>query len=812
MLISLNRLKKYISLDKSADEISETLTSLGIEVEEIQVQCGDITGVVVGEVLQCEQHPDADKLSVCQVADGTETVQVVCGAPNVAKGQKVVFAQVGAVLKEGFKIKKSKIRGVVSLGMICAEDEIGLGESHDGIIVLPENSTPGAKLQDIPNFCDTVLELSITPNRPDALSYLGVTRELAAYYKTTYQKPALPEAEPSNAESDVSIKIEAEDDCSLYTGVVIKNVKVGPSPDWLVSALNSMGLNPINNVVDLTNYVLFETGHPSHAFDLNKISGRQVIIRRGKKGESFVTLDEEKREIDERDLVIADPTGPICLAGVIGGDTTKVDENTTDLLLEVAYFNPPTVRQQAKRHAVSTDSSYRFERGVNPLGVRDTSDYLSRLLAHLTGGTIVGPCIESKTKQHPNCEKEIELRFSRLKKIMGIEIPEKEVLTLLNGIEIQTVKRNPEKGSVTLAAPGFRPDLEREVDLIEEVARLYNFNNIPAKLPKFQLKPVALPETEQMTQTIRHHLVSQGLYDCLSLRFTAPKYIQWLNPGNPEAVQQAVPLLNYLSEEWQVMPTSPLIALLNAVRNNQNNQEKNCALFEVAKSFSHIPDQRSDKHPGVKEEDKLVMVICGDWKSCSWEAASSPIGYYQIKGILENLLTILGKTPGFSKTQPENSGTVHYHPAESAIVSVDDVVVGALGMLHPQVQSDFEIKGPCAIAELSLNQLLLTKPKQLKFKPFGHYSAVTREINIVVDEKVSHQDILSWMPLGAIKNLTSTKLNSIYQGKGLQPGTKAMHYSFTYRNNQKTLTDKEVNKAQERLAKELAKRPEISFK
>ncbi|MBF0431818.1 MAG: phenylalanine--tRNA ligase subunit beta [Fibrobacteria bacterium] len=813
MLISLNWLKQYVNINVSVDELANTLTFLGIEVEEIEQQGADITGVVAAQTLSCEAHPDADKLSICKVNDGENEYQVVCGAPNVKSGQTVLFAKTGAKLTGGFKIKKSKIRGVPSEGMICAEDELGLGGSHEGIMTLSSDITPGTPMQEIPGLCDTRMELNITPNRPDALSYIGVAREVAAFYDQELKMPDLrpPKLDAKQTNKDtITLNIESPEDCSLYTGVIINKVKVGPSPTWLVEALQSIGQKSINNVVDITNFVLLESGQPSHAFDLKKITGNTLFVRRAKKGESVLTLDEEIKNLDERDLVIADNAGPACLAGVIGGETTKVDEKTTSLFLEVAYFSPPVVRQQARRHGISTDASYRFERGIDPLHVEAISNYLCRLITDITGGNWTGETLIAKAPEHPISKKLVQLRLSRLSKILGITIDRSQVVAMLEKIDIKEEAGN-DLDTLSFTIPGFRPDIEREIDLIEEVARLYNFNNIPDQLPTFELSPTALPEAERLASQIRHHLASQGLFEALSLRFSSHKYLNNLNLPEDSQLFKTVNLKNPLNEEWEIMPSLLMPGLLNAIHRNKNNRELDCRFFEIGKCFYNNKEDRTDKNPGIIEEEKLIIGLSGSWHSVSWNEKGGVVDFYVLKGILENLFKTIGY-PRSSKVDFSIASQPFLHPKESMSVLVNNKPIGWFGSVHPNVLSNFGLKDNCYIAEISITGLLEHASSTPVFKPFSNFTSVTREMNIVVGEGVTHETLLSWMPLSKAKNLEEVKLNSIYRGKGLEDNTKALHYSFVYRHPERTLTDKEVNKIQERIAQELTNRPEVSFK
>lgn len=837
MEVSLNWLRKYADLPDDPASLSSALTSLGLEVEGMR-SLGGIEGVVAAEVMECAKHPEADKLSLCRVSDGTEVYPVVCGAPNVAKGQKVLLAKVGAELpgspgNPGLKIKKAKIRGAESLGMICAEDEVGLGEGHVGILVLDAATRPGTPMRSIPGLSDTVFEINVTPNRPDALCHLGVARELAAKLgkPLSLLKADLKEDGPE-ASTLASVKIHDIAGCTLYAARIIQGVKVGPSPDWLVKALKSLGRKSINNVVDLTNYVLLELGQPSHAFDLDRIRGSQVIIRRAGPGERLTTLDGVDRSLTVDDLVIADAEGPMVLAGVMGGKESEVSEETRNIFLELAYFNPATIRRQSKRHGLSSDSSFRFERGVDPLNTAWVADYLAGLIATWCGGKVAKGRIVDSSPEHPQSPRVVYVRPARVERLMGVHVDSLEVVRRLESIGLRRHETALAHGDKAFAfeIPGFRGDLEREVDLIEEVARLGDYNNIPAILPSLPLEVKALPPQEALSRLLRQALRDAGLNETLSLRFSSRKALARLGLPADHPRQTVVPLRNPLSEEWEILPSTTLPSLLQAAAYNQNNQERDIRFFEIAKAFYHRPDERSDRKPGVREEDMLHIVLAGEWPDRRpWSADASiaaPLEFHHLKGLLENLLAAVGikaslAYPGSEPfLHPRESGDViavlDASGAPEVLLGQDRPVtrdprtggparIGSFGLLHPRVLAAFDLKGPVLTAEISLQGLLSAARKEKRFQPFGHFSAITRDLNILVDETVQHGDLLSKIPADRIPNLKDIRLNSVYRGQGVPEGKKALHYSFTYRNNEKTLTDDEVSKSQEKLRAELAK-------
>lgn len=804
MIVSLNWLSRYVDLPESPADISAALTSLGFEVESMQTRGAGVTGVVVGEVRTRGKHPEADKLSVCTVYDGVEEVPVVCGAPNVDAGQKVLFARVGAVLPGDFKIRKAKLRGQESFGMLCAEDELGLGDSHEGILVLPSDAVPGTPLQEIPGLCDTVFEISVTPNRPDALGHIGVARELAARFGRPLR---LPKASLSEAGAPASsfVSLRVEDDAAAfaprYTGRVITGVKVGPSPEWLARALKSIGKKPINNVVDCTNFALMEWGQPSHAFDLDTLAEATVVVRKARDGETLTTLDDQARTLRAADFVIADAEKPLVLAGVMGGTESGVTDKTVNVFLEVAYFDPRAVRAQARRHTLSSDSSQRFERGVDPLDTARVSDYLAALIAEVCGGAdarVAPGRVEFTTSAHPAAPRIVSLRVARASRVLGVDLDAERVSELLAGLGIKAVDRDVQGTAVSFEIPGFRVDLEREADLIEEVARRLDYNNIPTVLPTFPLAPVALPPAEVQARAIRHTLRDLGLSEALTLRFTSRRALESLNLAAGDPRLAAVPLKNPLSEEWELLPTTPVSALLQALERNQNTQEPDVRLFELGRAFFKR-EKTSERDTGVREEPVLGAALMGDWRDDPL-GAKQPVDFARLKGVVANLLARLR----VDLVWEPGSTTGYLHPVESVTLKdASGSVVGGLGTLHPKVQAAYGLKLPVVVAELSLDLLLAAPRRAYKFQPFATHPASTRDVNLVLPETVRHGDVVASLP-AEVPYLAGTRLNSVYRGQGVPEGHKALHYTFTYRHLERALTDEDVTASHARVTAALS--------
>ncbi len=797
MKICHNWLQRYINLDIAPQKISYAFTERGIEVENIEMT--DIDLVVTAKVISKSTHPNANKLSICQIDNGVEILPVICGAPNVKKGQIILLAQVGAVLPGNFKIKKSKIRGETSYGMLCAEDELGLGKSHEGIMILDTSIPVGQPLR---NLFSPVYELGITPNRPDALSHIGCARELASYFNKTLTIPKSKQNVPISKHTHCNVQVKDDKFCSFYTSYIIKNVKIEPSPEWLQKSLQNVHLQSINNIVDLTNFVLMEFGQPSHAFDLNRIKGSQLNLRYAKDKEKLTTLDGIARELDSQDFVIADSENALSLAGVIGGEKSKITKNTTNILLEVAYFDPTMVRKQAKRHQLSTDSSFRFERGIDPISVETTANYLAEMITELAGGKIISKEVQ-QSSEHPTKNRVITLRKERIQKILGLEIDWLKIVTLLKsiGIEIENNQINPSTPSQNFVILSSRVDIIREIDLIENIARLFNFNQIPTIFPQLPHKATKPLFINQISTQIRNFLSKNGLNECLHLRFVPQDHQTALYQGQ-QTEQKTVSILNALNPKENALPTSLIYNLLKSSQFNYNQQSTFCRFFEIGKVFHQ--DLNSDTK--VKEKNNLAVLINGYWKDSKWISENQKSNFHILKGLIQNLFLDLKQTILFTPSK-----NTLLHPRESLDIQYNRKVIGFLGTLHLQTQKEFAIKEDSWICEISLDALKSVKTIP-KFKVISMYSKVSREMNIVLPQETTHQEVLNWIKKIKTPCLTNVELNSVYQGSEVPKGKKAVHYSFFYQSLEATLTDKVVNQYQEDLANQLQKQPEITFK
>lgn len=809
MKVSLKWLKRHVDLPESVEEVEQALTSVGLEVEGKDEPGKVYEKLIVAKVVTCEPHPDSDHLHITTVDNGKDIIQVVCGAPNVCAGQTVVLAPIGAELPlpdgSTLKMKKSKIRGVESFGMLCAEDEIGLSDDHGGIMELDNSIPAGTQFVSL-GLYDVTFELNVTPNRPDALSHRGVARELAAKFGRSL-KPLIYDftEDAEKAENAISLEVEPGCGCSRYVGRVIKDVKVEKSPSWLAKLLHAVGVNSINNVVDITNFVLMDVGQPLHSFDMSKLSGNKIKVRKANKGEKIETIDHTSHELLESDLVICDGDRPACVAGVMGGVESEIVDSTKDVFLESAWFNPTVVRKQSKRLCISTDSSYRFEREIDFTMQDEYSRYACALIKQVAGGRILNGSVEYIGSDHKKELQQVSLRFARAEKVIGMQIEPQKICEMLSGIGLK--KLSSDACSITFEIPGFRPDLTREVDLIEEVARLIGFDNIPYTLPKFEMKPNELPPIEVLNRKIRKTLSAMGLHECLSLRFVSKARSEALfgsldSRGNPAT------LLNPLSEELGAVPTSLLPNLLKSVAENEKNRPGSVRLFEVAKG--QFARKRKDvRDSGFDEVNLVAMAIAGDFDTNPLNEKPMQIDFATFKGLVQNLCKRIGIVAQFRKPQtPE----IYLHPGKQAEVVANGIVLGSIGALHPSVMQIFDISYDTYVMELDLDKVELETHNKIVFAQFSKQVPSNRDISIEVSKDMTNEEIIARIKALNPKNLAKISLKSIYEGDKIEASKKNMVYSLTYQSMERTLTDDEVNKAHNKLRDKLIANGDIALR
>lgn len=810
MNISYNWLKDYINFDLSPDEVAAALTSIGLEaegVEEIQTIKGGLEGLVVGEVLTCVDHPNSDHLHVTTVNVGKEEpLQIVCGAANVAAGQKVIVALVGTTLysgEESFTIKKSKIRGEESFGMICAEDEIGIGTSHDGIIVLPSEAKVGTLAKDYYNIkSDYLIEVDITPNRVDAASHFGVARDFAAYLNqngkaTNLNRPSVDAFTVNANEKGINVIVENNEACPRYAGITIKGVTVKESPDWLKDRLSIIGLRPINNVVDVTNYVLHEMGHPLHAFDLKEISGDTVYVKTLPEGTKFVTLDEQEHILSDRDLMICNDKEGMCIGGVFGGLKSGVTESTTDVFLECAYFNPTWVRKTARRHGLSTDSSFRFERGVDP---NDTLYVLKRaalLIKEVANGSFVGEIQDIYPNKIENPI--VELSYAKVNSLIGKNIDKETVKSILASLEIEIKKESDDQ--LTLSIPTYRVDVLRDVDVIEDILRIYGYNNIEIgeSLKSNLSYQTATDKGYDLQNLISEQLTGDGFYEIMNNSLTKEAYYTDLTTY-PSS--QSVRLLNPLSNDLNVMRQTLLFGGLESIAYNRNRKSNDLKFYEFGNCYYFDTEKKEADKPlkEYSEEFHLGLWLCGDTTNNSWATPTQKSSVYQLKAYAENILHRLGLPLG--KYEYEQFSNDIYSVALT--LKTRNRVLGTLGVVAKKLLKQTDINTEVYFAELNWDALMKeTKKHNVTFTEISKYPVVRRDLALLLDKNILFEQIEKIAYKSEKKLLKEVNLFDVYEGKNLPEGKKSYAVNFVIQDDEKTLTDKQIDAIMQKIQKSL---------
>ena len=792
MNVTLNWLKTYIDFDFSAAELADRLTMLGIEVESIKELGTVLNGVVVGKVTGISPHPNADKLVLCQVDIGEEeTLQIVCGAPNAHEGMFAPVATIGTDLPTGISIKRAKLRGEESHGMLCSEKELGISEDAAGLMELSSDLPIGTPLTEALGLDDTIFELEITPNRPDCLSLIGVAREIRAETGNDIKFPEVNIQEDDTDVSEItSVTIDAPDLCPRYAARVIRGVKIDESPTWLKQRLESVGIGVINNIVDVTNFVLMEYGQPLHAFDYDKLGEYRIVVRRAAEGEQITTLDEEERTLTPDMLVIADASKPVALAGIMGGYDSEITDTTCDVLLESANFDPSSVRATARALGLNTEASYRFERGADPETVIPAIDRATQLIVELAGGTVCQGTIDVYPGK---CELlQIKLRPERVNFILGTDLETDEIGQILSrlGFGIDTLQQDDDIYQVTV--PTFRRDITREIDLIEEIARVHGYDNIPTSLPKGDI-PIPITNTlDEVRKRIRHYLLGSGMMEAINYSFCHPNCFDKVRLAEDNPLRDASKLQNPLSPEMSILRTTLLPSLLENTQHNHNHQIDNIALFEMSTVFLN-----------GKEPARIAGILAGEIGGGVYGNPYHSPDFFDIKGIVEGALEVCGITDfSFAITDEPT-----FHPGRNAEVLLDGQRVGILGEAHPEVLNNYELPYKAYLFELDLEKLADTANFTIRFEPIPIYPSVSRDLAIVVD-----QDMPSDKPIDIIYAtggalVESVRLFDVYEGDQVQAGKKSLAYTITYHSATETLTDKEVNdlhdKVVERLNQEL---------
>ena len=806
MKLSYNWLKDYIKCELSAQQIAEAMTSIGIEVdsvEEKEVIEGGLKNVVVAQVLTCEAHPDSDHLHVTTVNDGgAQPVQVVCGAPNVAAGQKVLFAQLGAVLPGDFKIKKSKIRGVESFGMICAEDELGLGTSHDGIMVLPEDAPVGMPAKDYLHIESlAVIEYEITANRVDAASHWGVARDLYAWLKlkgipcelTRPDVEASFEAIPRAEGEPMPVEVQDPSGAPRYTGILMKGIKVGPSPKWLQERLIAIGSRPINNIVDISNYVLFELGQPLHTFDADKVRGGKVIVRRAAEGEPIRTLDGVEHKLHSTDMVIADSQGPMCIAGVFGGEDSGVSDGTVNLFIESAYFDPGSIRKTSKSQQLQTDASFRYERGADPEVAIYALKRAASLVSECAGGHIVGGIVESYPQKIER--KRIELDYDRIEAFIGQKIGHELIDSILENLAYTFESKEGAKR--TVLAPCYMVDVTRECDVVEEILRIYGYDNIALpKHMKMSVNATPKPEPEAVRSSISNFLAANGFVETMNNSLTKGDYYEGLKTFPAD---HCVRIVNPLSQDLNVMRQTLMLNALEVVAYNVNRQCPSMKIFEYGSVYQRLPEKSGETLEGYEEHQAFCLAITGSSEK-SWKTASSKSDFYQLKGYLELLLKRFGADiyQLWTDAAPSDifsEGVVYKLPGQGTQLAV-------MGTVNPALARKFGVKQPVFMAEISWPVLFsLIKRNKVAFKELPKYPEVKRDLAVLLDEGVSYADLRMTAIKQSKKLLKGVSLFDVYRGDKIPAGKKQYALSFTFQDLEKTLTDQDIERVMDNILK-----------
>ncbi|MGQ7871137.1 phenylalanine--tRNA ligase subunit beta [Sunxiuqinia sp. sy24] len=805
MKISYKWLKDYIATDLTPQQLEGVLTQTGLEIgsiEEVESIKGGLRGLVIGEVLTCEKHPNSDHLSKTTVDLGTEApLPIVCGAPNVAAGQKVVVATVGTKLYSGedeFVIKRSKIRGEESQGMICAEDEIGLGNGHDGIMVLPADALVGTPANEYFKVeSDYSIEVDLTPNRIDGASHIGVARDLAAYLKQekdiAYTKPSVDDFKVDDHSLEIPVEVGTPEACPRYAGVTISGIEIKESPEWLQNRLKTIGLNPINNVVDITNYVLFETGQPLHAFDADKITGNKVVVKTLAAGTKFVTLDETERELHEDDLMICNAQEGMCIGGVFGGVQSGVQDTTRNIFLESACFDPVYIRKTARRHGLNTDASFRFERGTDPNGVIYALKRAALLIKEIAGGKISSEIVDRYPQ--PIEDFKVDVSYTNIKRLIGKDLGAERIKLILEGLEIK-IDSETEAG-LSLSVPPYRVDVKREADVVEEILRIYGYNNVetPTKV-NASLQYSALHDPVKIRKLMADMLTAQGFNEIWSNSLTKASYYE---NGETYKEEHTVKLFNPLSNDLGVMRQTLLFGGLEAIAYNANRQNADLRLYEFGNCyFYNNKDQASDRLKNYREEEHLAIFISGDKEKESWTTPQTGSSFFQLKSYAENLLAKMGLKN--DKLNLESFSNELFSEGLTYSTRNGNKKIAEIGIVHPKLRKQFEIENQVYMADLAIDTIILEqKNNKTLFAELPKYPEVRRDLALLLNKGVPFGQIRELAFKVERKLLRSVDLFDVYEGPGIPEGKKSYAVSFTLRDDEKTLKDKQIDKIMQKL-------------
>jgi phenylalanyl-tRNA synthetase beta chain len=784
MKFSEKWLRGWVNPQVSRDELVARLSMAGLEVDSVTPAAGQFSGIVVGEVLSTEQHPDADKLRVCQVSNGSETFQVVCGAPNVRPGLKIPFAMIGAELPGDFKIKKAKLRGVESNGMLCSAAELQISEENDGLLELAADAPVGQNIREYLDLDDASIEVDLTPNRGDCLSLAGLAREVGALYDAPVTRPAVPAVAPTH--DDVrSVEVLAPAACPRYLGRVIRNVELSrPTPLWMVERLRRADVRSIDAAVDITNYVMLELGQPLHAFDLAEINGG-IRVRMAEEGEKLVLLDGQEVALRSDTLVIADHERALAIAGVMGGEHSGVSATTRDIFLESAFFEPISVAGKARSYGLHTDASHRYERGVDSQLAKEAIERATGLLLEIVGGE-AGPVIEAVSEQHLPNVAPITLRADRINQMLGMEMDSAEVERLLNALGLKT---SGGAGQWQVEVPSHRFDISLEVDLIEELARLYGYNRLPVRYPQARLAPQARAESRGELPALRRLLVARGYQEAITYSFIDPKLFELFSPG-----VEPLLLANPISSDMAAMRASLWPGLVKALQHNLNRQQDRVRLFESGQRFVGQLD-------GLQQQPMLAGVVCGSRMPEGWANGRDSIDFFDVKADVEALLGFSGSLGDFTFAAGKHPAL---HPGQTARIERDGREVGYLGAIHPELAKTLGLDRPVFVFELVLGDVV--EGRLPKFHELSKFPEVRRDLALIAGRDVASSAVLEVIRENAGEWLTDLRLFDVYQGKGIDPDRKSLAVGLTWQHPSRTLNDDEVNAATQDILTSLEQR------
>ncbi|MBN2108850.1 MAG: phenylalanine--tRNA ligase subunit beta [Deltaproteobacteria bacterium] len=793
MYLSINWLQDFIPQEIPVQDLADRLTMSGIEVEEIIRTGSEWDNVVVGEILEITRHPNAEKLQLAKVTTGEKILPIVCGAPNIAVGQHIALAVEGAQLPGGMTIKKSKIRGEISEGMICSEPELGLGEDHSGIMVLPPDAPLGMPLARYLKLSDTIFNLGITPNRADCLSVVGLAREIAALFGIPLQLPQYRLEETGDAiDTRVAVEIADADLCPRYTARLVTGLTVKPSPLWMQRRLVNCGIRAINNLVDITNYILLEWGQPLHAFDYSFIQDGKIIVRRAARGEKFTTLDAIARELPDNALMICDGRRPVAIAGIMGGENSGILPATDTVLIESAYFTPHSIARTSRALNLKTEASLRFEKGIDINGVLPSLHRAAQLMAEFGCGKIARGCIDAyPAKLAP--PRPVRLSVKKTNAVTGLSLSQQDVTSVLERLHMAT--QAPDADTLLATAPSFRYDLNEPIDLIEEIARLTGYDHIPVTYPRAALSGNTKNRNLKLAGIIRDMMIARGFFEVINYSFCGPEHIAGMRFAGEDARSTPLPILNPLASSQSVMRTSIVPSLLLNLQENLNNKSSAIKLFELSRVFI----QQSGS-PQPQEPRRLAGLMAGMQQGEGWNLQNAMVDFYDIKAAVESLLQMLR----IRDTRFLQDGREPFlHPHKMLSIYAGDHCIGCLGEVHPDVLEHFDVKVPAYVFELDVDQLAKLWSDAVSFAPFSRQPAILRDIALIVDDTVPAEKFFSAVAGFKNKLLTDMKIFDSFRGGTIQPGKKSLAFRVKFQSNDRTLTDAEVNKIHDRLVAHL---------